>query len=175
MGSSNPNKDVKQEANTAAQVQAQNAQQAFNQVNPIYAQLAQGNTGLTDQQKTDALTASGQSLGGGLASAVGQGGLMAARTGNAGGATAALDDAARQAAVQQSQNALAVQNQDAALKEQNRQIGLAGLNGIYNTGTGAQTSNLNTSVSAGNSQKPSFWQNLAGGALGGASAALGGV
>lgn len=172
MGSTNPNSDVKKVANAAANQQAANAQQAYSQVSPIYEQLAQGTTGYTDQQKANALTASGQSLGGGVASAVGQGGLYAARTGNAGAATAALDDAARQAQVQQSQNALAVQNASDQQAQQNRLVGLAGLNSIYDTGTGAQISNLNTSVNAGNSQRPGFLQNLATSAVRGAAAGV---
>lgn len=104
---------------------------ALDTINPIYSKLATGTQGYTPQQKADQLTASSQSLGGGVAGAVGQGGLLAARTGNAGGATAALDDASRSAGATESGNALDIQNQSDQLASQNQRIGLSGLNSIY--------------------------------------------
>lgn len=165
MGSNN----VKDKALNNSDVNAANAANALSTINPIYSQMAQGNMGLTDQQKANALTASGQSLGGGVSSAVGQGGLYAARTGNAGAATAALDDAARQAQVQQSQNALDIQNQSDAIARANQAQGLSGLNQIYAESNGQATANLNT---ANNAQKP-WWQTALAGAAGGAGMALG--
>jgi len=133
----------------AAQGNAVNqSQAAYNTVNPIYSSMAASPQGFTPTEKANALTASSQSLGGGVAGAVGQGGLLAARTGNAGGATAALDDAARGAAVQQSTNALDVQNQSDQLATQNQRVGLAGLNGIYNNANSTALGNLNTANSA---------------------------
>src|SRR5258708_6753022 len=119
--------------------------------------MATNPKGYTPIQKANALTASSQSAGGGVASAVGQGGLLAARTGNAGGATAALDDAARSADVTNSKNALDIQNQSDALATQNKRIGLAGLNGIYDQANGQADASLNTA----NQVQPSFWQKLA--------------
>lgn len=107
------------------------ATSAYNTVNPIYSKLASGTVGYTPQQMADEKTASEQSTGGGVSAAVGQGGLYAARTGNAGAPTAALDDAARNAGVTNSDNALDVQNRSDALATQNQRIGLSGLNGIY--------------------------------------------
>jgi hypothetical protein len=130
---------------------------ALSTINPIYSQMAQGNMGLTPRQKSDALTASSGSLGGGVAGAVGEGGLLAARTGNAGGATAALDDAARTAGVTQSQNALGVQNQSDAIARQNQQTGLSGLNSIYSGSNQQADASLNTA----NNVPQSFWQKLA--------------
>jgi len=153
MGSS----PVKDQALDQSKTNAANAAGALSTINPIYSQMAQGNMGLTDQQKANALTASAQSAGGGVASAVGQGGLMAARTGNAGGATAALDDAARQASVTNSKNALDVQNQSDAIARANQSQGLSGLNSIYDTANGQSNANLTT---ANQVQKP-FWQQLA--------------
>src|SRR5258708_3695971 len=105
--------------------------------------MATNPKGYTPIQKANALTASSQSAGGGVASAVGQGGLLAARTGNAGGATAALDDAARSADVTNSKNALDVQNQSDQLATQNKRIGLAGLNDIYNEANGQADASRN--------------------------------
>lgn len=140
---------------------------ALNTVNPIYSQMATGTDGYTPTQKSNMLTSSAQSLGGGVSSAVGQGGLLAARTGNAGGATAALDDASRQAGVQQSTNSLNVQNQSDQLAEKNQQIGLAGLNSIYADANGQADQSLNTA----NNAQPSFLQKLALGAVGAAGSA----
>lgn len=107
------------------------ATSAYSTANPIYSKLATGTVGYTPQQKADQLTASSESTGGGVASAVGQGGLLGARTGNAGAATAALDDASRNAVAQQSSDALGVQNRSDELATQNQRVGLSGLNSIY--------------------------------------------
>jgi hypothetical protein len=129
------------------------AQSAYNTVNPIYQRLATGSVGYTPTQKANMLTASGQSLGGAEAGVVGQGGLYAARTGNAGAATAAIDDSARQAMVQQSENALDVQNKDAQLASQNQRVGLAGLNDIYGDANRTGEGYLNTAEGASNARR----------------------
>jgi len=121
---------------------------AYQAASPIYAQLAQGNTGYTPQQTADQLTSSQQTLGGGIASAVGQNGLTAARTGNAGGNPLALDDAARGAGVTQSGNALDVAKANADLMQKNRNIGLAGESGIYSDANSTANANLNTANTA---------------------------
>lgn len=121
---------------------------AYNTVNPIYTAMAEHPTGYTPQQKANLNTASMESVGGSVAGAVGQGNLEAARTNNAGGYTAALDDAARGGMVQNSENALGVQNQDAQLATQNQRIGLNGLNGIYQDANQTGEGYLNTANSA---------------------------
>lgn len=121
---------------------------AYNTVNPIYSKLATGTVGYTPQQKSNELTASGQSLGGGVAAATGQAGLEAARTGNAGGSAAALDDAAHNAATIQSSNALDVQNRSDDLATQNQRVGLGGLNSIYSDANKTGVDYLNTADSA---------------------------
>lgn len=140
---------------------------ALNTVNPIYSQMASGTDGLNPTQMSNALTASSQSAGGGMSSAVGQGGLLAARTGNAGGATAAIDDAARTAGVTNSANALGVQNQSDAIARSNQAEGLSGLNAIYQGSNGQATGSLN----AYNSAAPSPLLGLANGAIGAAGLA----
>jgi hypothetical protein len=124
------------------------ATNAYNTVNPIYSKLATGTVGYSPTQKANELTASSQSLGGGLAADVGAGGLLAARTGNAGGATAALDDAARNAASTQSSQALDVQNRSNDLATENQRVGLSGLNSIYNDANSTGVGYLNTANSA---------------------------
>lgn len=153
MGSSGVKKDALAISGNSSNL----ANGAASTINPIYTQEATSPTGYTPEQKANMLTASSQSLGGGVASQVGQGNLMAARTNNIGGYSANADAAARNAGVQQSQNALGVENDNAQLMEKQKQEGLAGLNGIYDTGTGASISALNT---ANQAQRP-FWQQLA--------------
>ena len=139
---------------------AQNAesQAAENQLNPIYSQEASNPQGYSPTELAAMRTASAQTLGGGVASAVGQGGLLAARTGNAGGAAAAIDSAAQQAGQTNSQNMLGVDDQNARLMEQQRQAGISGLNSIYDTGTQASINALNTA----NNVKPTWLQTMAG-------------
>jgi hypothetical protein len=153
MGSSGVKKDAL--ANYGANSTA--AAGALNTVNPIYSAMAKDPQGLTPAEKANSLTSSAQSTGGGVASAVGQGGLMAARTGNAGGATAALDDASRMAGVTNSANALDVQNRSDQLATQNQRVGLAGVNGIYQDANGQADASLNTA----NNAQPSFLKQLA--------------
>lgn len=133
----------------AASGTAQNqAAGAYGTLNPIYTQEATNPQGFTQQQTANQLTASAQNLGGGVAADVGQGALLAARTNNAGGATAAIDAAAHGAQAQQSENALGVQNQSAMLARQQQQQGLAGLNGIYDDANRTGGDYLNTANSA---------------------------
>lgn len=145
---------VKKDALNISGANSTLAGNAASTINPIYAQEATSPTGYTPQQRANQLTASSQALGGGMASAVGQGNLMAARTNNAGGSNLALDDAARNASAKQSENALGVENDNAQLMEKQKQEGLAGLNSIYGTGTNASISALNTA----NNVQPSFWK-----------------
>jgi hypothetical protein len=147
-------------ANSGAAVNQ--ATSAYNTSNPIYSQMATNPQGYTPEQKGNLLTASAEALGGGQSAAVGAGSLLAARTGNAGGATAAIDDAARQAGVQSSQNALSVENQDAQLADSHQREGLAGLNGIYDDANKTGGDYLNTAEDA---SKNSFGKMLAMGAL----------
>jgi hypothetical protein len=148
---------VKKDAFSNYGTNASTASGAVGTLNPIYSSMATNPEGLTPIQKANALTASSESAGGGVASAVGQGGLMAARTGNVGGATAALDDASRMADVTNSKNALDVQNQSDQLATQNKRVGLAGLNGIYDESNGQANASLNTA----NNAQPSFLKQLA--------------
>lgn len=111
---------------------AQNqANSAYGVAAPIYQQMAQRPQGYTPQEMANQTTASLQSLGGSNSAAVGEGALASARTNNAGGYQAAIDDAARQSGAQQSENVLGIQNQSDALARQQQAEGLEGLSGIY--------------------------------------------
>jgi hypothetical protein len=83
-------------------------------------------------------TDSQQSLGGSNAGVTGQAGLEAARTRNAGGATAALDASSQSAQRQNSENAIGTDLQDANLKQKQQQEGLSGLNSLYGTNVNAE-------------------------------------
>jgi len=132
------------------------AASAVGVANPVYQTMATNPTGYTPQQKSDMLTKISQVGGGGTAAAVGQAGLLGARTGNAGGADAAIDDAAQAAGRTQTQGALQVDGQDADLAQRNRDTGLNGLNDIYKTSTGAAVGDLNAANGAGSS----FWKQI---------------
>ena len=78
-----------------------------------------------------------QTAGGVSAGATGQGALLAARTRNAGGADAAIDSAARSAERGLSESDLKTGIANEELKQHQQQAGLSGLEGLYNTNTGA--------------------------------------
>lgn len=79
-----------------------------------------------------------QTAGGGQAAAVGQGGLLAARTRNSGGPAAAIASAARGSGQQLSQAELQSDLANEKLKEGERQEGLGGL-GSLESGTQNQS------------------------------------
>jgi hypothetical protein len=148
---------VQNNAMNAAKTAQGQAGGAYNQLNPIYAQMANNPQGFTSQQKANMLGASAQSLGGSMSAATGQANLATARTGNIGGYSAGLDDAARSAGVTQSQNAMGVENQDAALQRQQQSQGLDGLNGLYHGASSTGQGYLNTAEDA---QKNNFLKQI---------------
>lgn len=94
----------------------------------------------TDQAAME--TGAQQSAGGSQAGAVGQGGLYAARTGNKGGAAAAIADASRGAGQQLSKNLLGIRSANANLKNQQQQAGISGLENLTGLETGASNTAL---------------------------------
>jgi hypothetical protein len=124
--------------------------------------MATAPTGDTPQERANMLTRSGQTLGGGNAAIVGQGNLMTARTGNAGGYQAVADSAARTSMAQQSDNTLGIDERDAALKRQQQLEGLSGLNSIYSGANRTSTDYLNIANTAA-ANNP--WLKLAQGAM----------
>ena len=87
-------------------------------------------------------TGAQQSAGGSQSGAVGQGGLYAARTGNRGGAAAAIADASRGAGQQLSKNLLGIRSANANLKNEQQQAGLSGLENLTGLETGASNTAL---------------------------------
>lgn len=79
-------------------------------------------------------TGAQQSAGGSEAGAVGQGGLLAARTKNAGSAAQAISDASRGAGENLSKNLLGIRTANAQLKQHQRDSATSGLEGLYGTG-----------------------------------------
>lgn len=82
-------------------------------------------------------TAAQQSAGGGQAAATGQGGLLAARTRNAGAPAAAIDAAARTSGRNLSAAGLRTQEENAREKLGQQQAGLTGLERLTGMETGA--------------------------------------
>ena len=94
-----------------------NANQFFGQANSLYGDLAPTleseiahPAGYAPADEAAMETGAQQSAGGSQAGAVGQGGLYAARTGNKGGAAAAIADASRGAGQQLSKNLLGIRS-----------------------------------------------------------------
>ncbi len=145
---------VKTDALAGSGTATSNAAGLYSPLTSSYAALASGTDGLSPQQKTNALTASGQSLGGSAAAITGQGALEQARTGNVGSYAAIADAAMRGGGAQESANALGVQNQSDEIARQNQRVGLAGETGLYDTNSQDALSYLNV---ANNAAKP-FWQ-----------------
>lgn len=83
--------------------------------------------GFSPDELSAMLTASSQSVGGSQAGTVGQGNLLAARTGNNAGLATTLDQSQRNASKQLSNNALGVQEQNAELKQKQQQAGAQGV------------------------------------------------
>jgi hypothetical protein len=129
---------------------------AFNVANPVYTQMATHPTGYTPQEIANQQTASNQTLGGANSAAVGEGALASARTNNAGGYQAAIDDAARNAGATQSQNNLGILNRSADLQRQQQEEGLQGLSNEYGTAGKLGQGYLDLA----NQAKPTFWQTL---------------
>jgi hypothetical protein len=132
-----------QQAQTAAATAQRNSDTLTSNANGIFSTLtpaltaaAANPTGFGATTKANMNTAAQQSLGGATAGAVGQGGLLAARTRNAGGADAAISDAVRSTGQQFSENALDTEVRDAEMKEGQKQSALKGLQGIYGVDVG---------------------------------------
>lgn len=83
-------------------------------------------------------TGAQQGAGGSEAAAVGQGGLLAARTRNAGAGSKAITDASRGAGEELSRNLLGIRTADASLKQHQRDTAQSGLEGLYGANVSGQ-------------------------------------
>lgn len=95
-------------------------------------------TGYDTQTKNNMITAGAQAVGGVNSGIGGIAGLEEGRTRNAGGATQALDEAARVKSRQLSNNALGVENSSAQLAQQKQMQAQNQLAGLYGTDTSNQ-------------------------------------
>jgi hypothetical protein len=108
-----------------------NAATIFGGLEPQLAAEASHPTGYTPGQLATQNTAAQQSAGGSQAGTVGQGGLYAARTNNAGAAAGAIGAGTRAAGANLSKAAVGTEAKNADLQQQQRQEGLKGLGGLY--------------------------------------------
>jgi hypothetical protein len=113
-------------------------------------------------QKAQTNTAAQQSAGGSESGAVGQGGLYAARTKNAGAAQNAIGSATRGAGQNLSKAAVGTEMANANLANQKQQQGIQGLGGLYSSNLNAAASNLNASNNAMENEEntKSIWSKL---------------
>lgn len=125
-----------------------NASNIFGGLEPTLQAEAAHGTGYTPAQKALQNTAAQQSAGGATAGAVGQGGLYAARSRNAGGAQAAIGDATRGAGANLSRSAVGTEVNSANLANQNQQRGIGGLSNLYGEELGGGEANLGLSNQA---------------------------
>lgn len=119
-----------------------NANQLFGDVAPTLESEAANPQGFAPADEAAMETGAQQTAGGTQAGAVGQGGLLAARTGNAGAAARAVSDSSRGAGEQLSKGLLGVRNANAQLKNTQRQDALTGLQGLTGLETGASNTAL---------------------------------
>lgn len=108
-----------------------NAANIYGGLEPTLAAGAAHPQGMTPQQKSATNTAAQQSAGGSQAATVGQGGLYAARTRNAGGAQSAIGAGTRGAGANLSKAAVGTELANANLQQKNQQQDIAGLGGLY--------------------------------------------
>lgn len=136
-------------ASTAESTSAANSGKFTGNANSLYGDLAPTlesevahPAGYAPSDLSAMETGAQQSAGGSQAGAVGQGGLFAARTGNKGGAAAAIADASRGAGQQLSKNLLGIRSANANLKNEQQQAGISGLTNLTGLETGASNNAL---------------------------------
>lgn len=127
-----------------------NAAQTFGQLSPQLAGDIAHPAGYNPADLAKMNTEAQQTAGGADASAVGAGGLEAARTRNAGGADAAIASGTTGAAQGLSQAALRVSGRNADVKNQQREQALGEEGGIYGTSLGGANSSLDAAAGLSN-------------------------
>ena len=141
-----------------------NAANIYGGLEPTLAAEAAHPAGYSPQQKSAMNTAAQQSAGGSNAGAVGQGGLYAARTRNAGGAQNAIGSAVRSSGANLSKAALGTEMGSANLANAHQQAGLGGLEGLNSTelsgGLGALGESNQALQGAGQSAANNPWMKL---------------
>ena len=152
----NQAKDTFGQAKSLQGTSAANAQGIFSPLLKSYQDEIDNPQGIGQGGLNAENTASQQSTGGATAGAVGQNNLMAARTRNKGGFQIANDESARSGMRTNSQNAVNNIAQNERLKETQRQMGLAGKHGLFDTSNqtalgalGAENQSTDTLARAG--------------------------
>lgn len=136
-------------ASNAATTASNNSQSLMGNAGAIYSDIvptlesqAANPQGFNPADEARMETGAMQSAGGATAGAVGQGGLEAARTRNAGAGEKAIADSARTAGQTLSKNLLGIRSANANLKNNQRQSALGDLSGLYGTTLGGSTGQL---------------------------------
>ena len=131
-----------------------NAANIYGGLEPTLQAQASHPSGFTPMQKANMNTAAQQSAGGSTAGAVGEGGLYAARTRNAGAAQNAIGSAVRSGGSNLSREAVGTEMADANLAQKKQAGALGGLQGMYGTelSGGENALGLSNSALAGASQ-----------------------
>ena len=158
------NSAAAQNAATSAQnlsnTYAGNAANVFSALEPQLMAEATHPAGMSPTDLAAADTAAQQSAGGTEAATVGQGGLLASRTRNAGGAGAAIASGARSAGRNLSMAALGTRLKNAGLKVQERMSGLSGLGNLFSESAGAgnqASGQIANDVNANTNQQKESW------------------
>jgi hypothetical protein len=145
----------------------QEGQQIASSIIPGLEQEATHPTGFDPTTLNNMRVGSAQALGGATSGITGEANLEAARTRNAGGFAAALDEAARQRMRQASSNELGIQTNNANLANEKQMQAQKELAGLYGTDTsnqlksmGLANEDLNTELGA---DKTGWVQNVEGG------------
>lgn len=132
------------------------AQQVGSTIIPTLERTATNPTGLTPTQRNNYMVSAQEATGGVNAGLKGAADLATARTRNAGGYSAALDEAARQKQRQMATSTQDVNNLDTQLANQKQAQALQQLQGLYGTDTsnmlkamGLQNQDLETQLAAG--------------------------
>lgn len=134
--------------------------QAFGTLAPALTRDISAPVGFNDQEKATMRTAAAQSGGGSNAGVVGQAGLMAARTRNAGGADAAIQESARESGRQASEAAVGIEVQDAALKQQKAGEAKRAFGQLYGISTGGGNQalgNVASNINADTNAEQASW------------------
>lgn len=156
-----------QQAQGAAGQSNSNANAFFANANGLYSHLAPqlesqaaNPQGISPSDQSLMRTEAEQTAGGTQAGAVGQGGLLAARTRNAGAPAKAIADAARSSGQQLNEAGLGIGLANQRLKEQQRsqaQSGLEGLTGLYTGASNNALGNVAANVQANNGAVKNSW------------------
>lgn len=115
----------------------QQAQNLYSSLEPQLQQEATNPTGYNPSDLSAMRTGARQAVGGSTAGITGEANLGVARTRNSAGYNATLDDAARSAGQQNSQDELAIEAANANLKQSQQQQALSSLGQLYGTGVSA--------------------------------------